>query len=101
MQKISKQSTTFIGHRRKGESLWLNKFLKKSIGNKIKKEFLGSLKLKLRSLFLKIKKHRNEKRVSLIYWETVTSLVSEMHLRVPVETQQVRKVDLPFLFTRE
>ena len=33
---------------------------------------------------------RQEKRVSLIYWEKV----SEMHLRVPVETQQVRKVDL-------
>ena len=40
------------------------------------------------------KKHQQEKRVSLIYWERVTSLVSEMHLCVPVETQQVRKVDL-------
>ena len=38
------------------------------------------------------KKHRHfgRKRVSLIYWERVT----EMHLRVLVETQQVRKVDL-------
>ena len=52
-------------------------------------------------MFLKIKKHRQEKRVSLKNWEKVTSLVSEMHFRVPVETQQVWKVDLPFLFTRE
>ena len=50
-----------------------------------KKEFWGSPKLHSESLFLKIRKHRYEKRVSLIYWERVTSLVSEMHLRVPVE----------------
>ena len=35
MQKISKQLTAFIEHRRKGESLWLRKFKKKNIGNKI------------------------------------------------------------------
>ena len=105
MQKISKQLTIFIDHRRKGDSLWLTKFLK-SIGNKIlKKEFGGSLKLKFRSLFIRIKRNTSRKRVSLIYWERVTTLVSEMHLRVPVETQQFRKVDLYwtclFLFTRE
>ena len=33
---------------------------------------------------------RHEKRVPLIYWERV----SEMHLWVPIETQQVWKVDL-------
>ena len=90
MQKISKQLTTFIDHRRKGESLWLKK-LKKNIGNKIKKkEILGSLKLKFGGLFLKKKRHRQqEKRVSLIYWERVTSLVSGMYLRVPVETWKV------------
>ena len=66
---------------------------------------MGSLKLKFGSLFLKIKRHWQEKRVSLKYWRRVTRLVSEMHLRVPVETQQVQKVDLNwtclFLFTRE
>ena len=36
---------------------------------------------------------RKEKRVSPIYWEKV----SEIHLRVPVETQQVRKVDLNWI----
>ena len=71
MQKISKQST-FIDRRRKGDSLWL-KGIKKNIGKKIsEKEFWGSLKLKFRSLFPEIKKHRQEKRVSLIYWERVT-----------------------------
>ena len=41
------------------------------------------VKLKFGSLFLKIKKKLwQEKRVSLIYWERETSLVSEMHLRV-------------------
>ena len=34
MQKISKQLTTFIDHRQKGESLWLKKFE----NNKIKKK---------------------------------------------------------------
>ena len=34
MHKISKQLTKFIDHRRKGESLWLEK-LKKNIGNNI------------------------------------------------------------------
>ena len=29
MQKISEQFTTFIDHRRKGESLWLKKLKKK------------------------------------------------------------------------
>ena len=49
------------------------------------KEFWGSPKLNLESLFLKIKKkHLYKKRVSLIYWERVTSSVSEIHLRVPV-----------------
>ena len=96
MQKISKQSTTFIKHRRKGESLWSKK-LKKNIGNKILKQtrVLGLTKIKIYKLVSKNKKkHQEEKRVSLIYWERVTSLVSEMHLRVNVETQQVRKVDL-------
>ena len=37
MQKISKQLTTFIDHRRKGESLWLKK-LKRNIGNIISKK---------------------------------------------------------------
>ena len=45
---------------------------------------------------------RQEKRISLIYWERVR----DMHLRVPVETQQVRigsgpELDLPFLFIWE
>ena len=65
-----------------------------NIGNIIsKKEFGGSLRLKFRSLRLKIKKKQallQEKRFSLIYWERV----SEVHLLVRVETQQVRKVDL-------
>ena len=95
MQKISKQLTTFIDHRRKADSLWLKKLKKKrNIGNIIsKKMFGGSLRLKFRSLSLKTKKTqalRQEKRISLIYWERV----SEMHLRVPVETQQVQKVDM-------
>ena len=95
MQKISKQLTTFIDHRRKRESLRLKKFKKKDNGNIIsKKEIWGSLKLKFSSLFLKIKKHQQEKRFSLIYRERVTSLVSEMHLCVLVETQQIQKVDL-------
>ena len=63
------------------------------MGNIISEKELGVLlRLKFRSLCLKIKKTqalRQEKRVSLIYWETV----SEMHLRVSVETQRVRKVD--------
>ena len=37
MQKISKQLTTFIDHRRKRESVWL-KNLKKNIGNIISKQ---------------------------------------------------------------
>ena len=83
------------------------KEIKRNIGNKIskRKEFLGSRKLKFRSLFLKIRKYWHKKIISLIYLERVTSLVREMHLRVPIETQQVRKVDLNwtclFLFTRE
>ena len=98
MQKISKQLTTFIDRRRKGESLWLKKFLKKNIGNiTSKKEFGGSLRLKFRSLCLKIKIKTKElwqeKRVSLIYWERV----SEMHVRVLVETQPVRKVDMNWI----
>ena len=88
MEKISKQLTTFINHRRKGESLWLKKFIKENIGNIIsEKEFEGTRRLKFRSLFLNIKKHWQEKRVSLIYWERV----SEMHLRVPVEASRSRK----------
>ena len=105
MQKISKQLTTFIDHRRKGETLWLKK-LKKNIGDIIsKKEFGGSLRKTFRSLCLKktqkIPALWQEKKVSLIYWERV----SEMHLHVPVETQQFRKVHLNwtylFLFIRE
>ena len=91
MQKISKQLTTFIDHRQNGESLWLKKLEKISV---IKFGEKRITEIKFRSLFLKIKKHRHEKRVSLIYWERVTSLVREMHLRVPVETQQFRTVDL-------
>ena len=59
-----------------------------------KKEFWGLLKLKFRSLFLKIKTPPGKENFSLIYWERAASLVSEMHLCVPVKTQQVRKVDL-------
>ena len=59
-----------------------------------KKRVLGLTEIKLESLFLKIKKHRYEKRVSLIYWKRVTSSVSEMHLLVPVETQPFWTVDL-------
>ena len=66
MQNISKQSTTFIDHCRKGESLWLKKVKKTSVIKSPEKKFLTSLKLKFRSLFLKIKKHRQEKRVYLI-----------------------------------
>ena len=66
MQKISKQLTTFIDHRRKGESIWLKKF-KKNIGNIISKQKNGgSLTLTFRSLCLKIKKTqapRQEKRI--------------------------------------
>ena len=53
MQKISKQST-FIDHRRKGESLWLKKLIKLNkynifnIGNKIsKKKVLGLTEIKI------------------------------------------------------
>ena len=61
MQKISKQLTAFIDHRRRGESLWLKKFLK-NIGDIIKKKELeGSLRLKFRSLCLKIKKKHRKK----------------------------------------
>ena len=88
MQKISKQLTTFIDHRQKGESLWLKKFGKTSVIKLKKKEFWGSPKLNLESLFLKIKKSTGTIRISLIYWERVTSSVSEMHLRVLIETQQ-------------
>ena len=59
-----------------------------------KKRVLGLTEIKFRSLFLKIKKAQHEKRVSLIYYERVTSSASEMHLRVPIETQQFRTVDL-------
>ena len=70
------------------------------MGNIIsEKEFGGSLRLKFRSLCLKITKTtqalRQEKRVSLIYWERVSG---EMHLRVLVETQQVRKMDLNWIY---
>ena len=48
MQKISKQLTTFSDHRRKGESLWLKKFLKKNIGNIIlKKRVWGFTEIKI------------------------------------------------------
>ena len=94
MQKISKQLTTFTDHRQKGESLWLKKFEKISVIKFKKKEFWGSLKLNLESLFLKIKKQRYDKKVSLIYRDRVTSSVSEMHLRVLIETQQFWTVDL-------
>ena len=58
------------------------------------KRVLSLTEIKFRRLFLKIKKHRHEKRVSLIYRERLTSSVREMHLRVSVETQQFRTVDL-------
>ena len=38
MQKISRQLTTFIDHRRKGESLWLKKFKKKHREQNFKKK---------------------------------------------------------------
>ena len=92
MQKISKQLTTFTDHRRKGESLWLKKFLK-NIGDIIsKQEFGGSLRLKIRSLCLKIKKNTGTSAGK----ESFSNILgqSEMHLHVPVETKQVQKVDL-------
>ena len=47
MQKISKQLTTFIDYRRKGESLWL-KNLRKNIGDKIEeKRVLGLTEIKI------------------------------------------------------
>ena len=56
MPKISKEITTFIDHCRKGEILQLKKLKKPSVIKFIiRKEFWGSLKLKFRSLFLKIK----------------------------------------------
>ena len=39
MQKLSKQLTTFINHRQKGESLWLKKFGKTSVIEFEKKSF--------------------------------------------------------------
>ena len=88
MQKISKQLSTFIDHRQKGESLWLKKFEKISVIKFKKKRGLGLTEIKFRKLV------------------SIKSSVSEMHLRVPVETQQFRTVDLseldlPFLFIRE
>ena len=96
MRKISTQSTTFIDHRRKGKSLWLKKFKKKDIGNKISnKKVLELTGIKIWKLVSKNKKiHRQEERFCLIYWDRVTSLLSEMHLRLPVGTQQVWKLDL-------
>ena len=98
MQKISKQLKTFIDHRRKGESLWLKKFKKKTPVIKFKEKWvLGLTEVKIWKLVSKNKKeHRQEKKVSVIYWERVTSSVSEMHLHVPVETQHARKVDLNY-----
>ena len=53
-----KQLTTFIDQRRKGE-IYGKRNLKRNIGYAIlKKEFWCSLKIKFRSLFLKIKKHQ-------------------------------------------
>ena len=51
MQKISKQLTTFIDHRQKGESLWSKKLEKTSVIKFNKKEFWGSLKLNLEACF--------------------------------------------------
>ena len=42
MQKISKQLTTFIDHRQKGESLWLKKFEKISVMKFKKKKSFGA-----------------------------------------------------------
>ena len=95
MQKISKQLTTFIDHRQKGESLWEKKFEKTSVIKFKKKELLGLTEIKFRKLVSKNQKHRYEKRVSLIHWERVISSVSEMHLRVPVAVNPtVPTVDL-------
>ena len=74
--------------------VWLKKFEKTQVIKFEKKRVLGLTEIKFRSLFLKIEKAQHEKRVSLIYQERVTSSASEMHLRVPVETQQFRTVDL-------
>ena len=59
-----------------------------------KRRVLGLTEIKFRKLVSKNQKHRHEKRVSPIYWERVASSVREMHLRVPVETQQFWTVDL-------
>ena len=55
MQKISKQLTTFIDHRQKGESL--RKEIRKNIGNKFrKKRVLGLTAIKVRQLVSKNQK---------------------------------------------
>ena len=69
------------------------------IGNIIsKKEFGCSLRLKFRNLCLKIKKNTDTSAGKESFSNILGERVSEMHLRVPVETQQVGKMDLPFLF---
>ena len=57
-----------------------------------KKGFGGSLRLKFKSLCLKIKKNTGTSAAK----ESFSNILgeSEMHLCVPVEIQQVRKVDL-------
>ena len=56
MRKISKQSTAFIDHRRKGDSLWLKKLKKKTLVIKFKKRVLGLTEIKIQKLVSKNKK---------------------------------------------
>ena len=56
MQKISKQSTTFIDHRRKGDSLWLKKLKKTSLIKLEKKRVLWLTEIKIQKLVPKNQK---------------------------------------------
>ena len=61
----------------------VRKFEKTSVIKLKKKRVLRLTEIKFRKLVSKNQKHRYEKRVSLIYWERVTSSVSEMHCVYP------------------
>ena len=67
---------------------------------------MGSLKLKFRSLFLKIKKHWQEKGVSVIYWERESNQLSKWNAfacicRNPAAPESGPELDLPIQFTRK
>ena len=73
------------------------KEIRKNIGNKIiKKKVLGLTEIKFCFLCFEKSKNTGTKRVSLIYWERVTSSVSEIHA-----LDSGPELDLPFLFIRE